>query len=174
MQAGDSQELTSPSIPRTMITFQAHGMRFNYRVAGVILHHGRVLCQYETERHFWFLPGGRAELGESSLESIRREILEELGVEPRIERMLFLHEMFYSFFGEPHHELGFYFLLSLPDDASMYDKDTFTLEESSEHIMLTYSWLPLEQLETLPLYPTFLQKALLNLPEETQHIISTE
>lgn len=171
----DSVEQGSRARPRTMITFAAHGTRFTYRVAGIILHKGRVLCQHAPEEHFWFLPGGRTELGESSAESIRREIFEELGVEPCIERLLFVNENFFTFLGESYHELGLYFLLSLPPDAPIYQaQDTFIREESSEHIELTYNWLPVEQLEALPIFPLFLRKALLALPEETKHIIESE
>ena len=157
-----------------MITFAANGTRFTYRVAGIILHNGRVLCQHAPEETFWFLPGGRAELSESSEESIRREIWEELGVEPRIERLLFINENFFTFQDESHHELGLYFLLSLPSDAPVFREDKFTYEEASEHLLLTYHWLPIVQLETLPIYPVFLRKALQSLPEETKHIIEIE
>jgi 8-oxo-dGTP pyrophosphatase MutT (NUDIX family) len=171
----DSIEQDTLSTPRTMITFNAHGTRFTYRVAGIILHNGCVLCQHAPEEHFWFLPGGRAELGESSEESIRREIREELGVEPHVERLLFVNENFFMFQGESHHELGLYFLMSLPPDAPMYRlEDTFTLEEETEHLLLTYHWLPVDSLETLPVYPVFLRKALRSLPEETKHIIEVE
>lgn len=171
----DSAEQHISSTPRTMITFAGHGTRFTYRVAAIFVHNGRVLFQHAPEEHFWFLPGGRAELGESSIESIRREIREELGVEPHIERLLFVNENFFTFQGEPHQELGLYFLLSLPSDNALYQTaDTFTREESSEQLLLTYHWLPVEELETLPVYPVFLRKALRSLPEETKHIIEVE
>lgn len=174
-RAMDLVKQNSPSTLRTMITFNAHGTRFTYRVAGIILHNGRVLCQHAPEEHFWFLPGGRAELGESSEESLRREIREELGIEPHIERLLFINENFFAFQGEPHHELGLYFLISLPSDAPVYQsEDTFTLEEETEHLLLTYYWLPVDTLETLPVYPIFLRKALRSLPEETKHSIEVE
>ena len=160
---------------RTMITFSTNDIRFSYRVAGVILHNGRVLCQRESIEHFWFLPGGRAELGESSLESIRREICEELGAEPHIERLLFVNENFFTLQRESYHELGLYFLLSLPPDATVYNEgETFTREEESDHLMLTYGWLPLDELEQLPLYPAFLRKALQALPEQTEHIVGIQ
>lgn len=160
--------------PRTMITFKAHGTRFTNRVAGIIIHNGRVLFQHAPDDTFWFLPGGRAELGESSEESIRREIWEELGVEPHIERLLFVNENFFTFQGESHHELGLYFLLSLPPDAPVFREDTFTYEEATEHIALTYHWLPVEELEALPVYPVFLRKALQTLPDATKHVIEVE
>ena len=171
----DSAEQDISSTPRTMITFAAHGTRFTYRVAGIIVHKGRVLFQHASEEHFWFLPGGRAELGESSVESIRREIREELGVEPHIERLLFVNENLFTFQGGAYHELGLYFLLSLPSDAAVYHVgETFSLEEETEHLLLTYHWLPVEQLENLPVYPVFLRRELRSLPEETKHIIEVE
>ena len=45
---------------RTMITFKAARIRFTYRIGGVLVHNGHVLCQAAPEQGFWFLPGGRA------------------------------------------------------------------------------------------------------------------
>ena len=53
-------------VSRNMITFKPGEIRFTYRVGGVLIQHEHVLCQSAGEEGFWFLPGGRAELGESA------------------------------------------------------------------------------------------------------------
>ena len=57
-------------IPRTMITFKSRDIRFNYRVGGILIQHEHVLCQTASRENF-FLPGGRAELGEVCIASTR-------------------------------------------------------------------------------------------------------
>jgi 8-oxo-dGTP pyrophosphatase MutT (NUDIX family) len=63
-----------------MISCDIAGTRFNYRGAGVFVEDERVLLQRFSDASYWFLPGGRVEVGEASAESLRREMREELGV----------------------------------------------------------------------------------------------
>jgi ADP-ribose pyrophosphatase YjhB (NUDIX family) len=58
--------------------------------AGVLFrdHHGRVLLVKPTYKDGWDLPGGYVEPGESPKQTARREVLEELGIEPPVGRLL--------------------------------------------------------------------------------------
>ena len=60
------------------------------------------------------LPGGRVELHEPSVEALKRELVEELGVEGRIGRLLYLAENFFDHEGRRMHEIGFYYRVDLP------------------------------------------------------------
>jgi len=51
---------------RQDITLKTEEGRFNYRVGGVILCDGKVLLLTEDRFDFWYLPGGRAYLFETS------------------------------------------------------------------------------------------------------------
>jgi 8-oxo-dGTP pyrophosphatase MutT (NUDIX family) len=57
------------------------GRQFTLRVAAVVLRSGLVLLAHTGDDEYWYLPGGRITLGESSGDALRREIREELGVE---------------------------------------------------------------------------------------------
>ena len=50
--------------PRTMITFKPSEIRFTYRVGGILIQNEHVLCQAASSENFFFLTGGRAELGD--------------------------------------------------------------------------------------------------------------
>ena len=53
------------------------------RCRGIILHDSRLLIvQHQGNALSAALPGGHLEWGEDGIECIRREIIEELGVEP--------------------------------------------------------------------------------------------
>ena len=155
---------------RTMITFKSNGSRFTYRVGGIIIHNEHVLCQAVPDEGFFFLPGGRAELGESASVSIVREMQEELGVLMDIERLLYVVENFYTEPGYSSHELGLYFLMTAPFDSYLNQSlEPFErVDEAGYH--LRFEWLPLAEIETLPLYPLIFQKALQNIPEITMHL----
>ena len=49
---------------------------------------GRVLLQQRTDNGCWGLPGGAVEFGESVLEALHREVLEETGLTIAVERLV--------------------------------------------------------------------------------------
>jgi mutator protein MutT len=75
---------------------------FNYRVdvvAAVIERDGKVLiCQRKGGRHAykWEFPGGKVERGETAKEALRRELLEELGIDARIGDQIEENEIRYA------------------------------------------------------------------------------
>lgn len=156
--------------PRNMITFKPSDIRFTYRVGGILIHQEHVLCQLASQEDFWFLPGGRAEMGESASVSLLREMQEELGVEMKIERLLYIVENFYADPDDSWHELGLYFLITAPAGSYLNQSlETITrVDEVGNH--LRFDWLPIAQLEEFLLYPLCFQKALQEIPEHTVHI----
>ena len=153
-----------------MIAFDKGNLRFSYRIAGVAIHDGKVLLQQPVEGGYCFLPGGRAELQESAKETLRREMQEELQVDVSVGRLLWVVENFFEFGGRDFHELGMYFFMTFPDDAPVSDTTkTFALQEGTHTFVLL--WHSLDDLGTVPIYPSFLQTALLSLPESTEHIV---
>ncbi len=48
----------------------------------------RVLLCHRTDRDAWNLPGGKVEVGESPWDAVVREVLEEVGLFVRVERLL--------------------------------------------------------------------------------------
>lgn len=49
---------------------------------------GRLLLQRRADNQLWSVPGGAVELGESVLEALRREVLEETGLEVEVDRLI--------------------------------------------------------------------------------------
>ena len=146
--------------------------RFCYRVAGVATHGGRVLLHRSENDDFWSLPGGRPQYSESAAAALRREMREELGAEVTVVRLLWVVENFFRERGEAQHELGLYFLMSLDPASRLYSHDgPFPGDE--EGLTLEFQWYPQAQsvLMQLPVYPTFLQQALTNLPRVPQHVV---
>ena len=152
---------------RGMISFETTAGRFNFRVAGVALAGGRVLLHQREGDDFWTLPGGRPEPMERAAEALRREMREELGVQVRVDRLLWLVENFFTFEGRRYHELLLCFEMTCGDLAS--GLDDFEGFEGDRPML--FRWCPLESLEALPVRPAFLAPALRDLPDAPEHLV---
>jgi 8-oxo-dGTP pyrophosphatase MutT (NUDIX family) len=154
-----------------MVAFDKENVRFNYRVAGVAIHNGRILLDRNTSNSYWVLPGGHPELMESMADALRREVKEEIGADVEVVRLLWMLENFFHK-RKDIHELSFYFLMELTPDSHLLKSDgPFSGEEHGKRLI--FQWFPLEQeiLENLPLYPGYLASALINLPDAIQHVV---
>lgn len=158
----------------TMITFDRGNARFNYRVAGIIIENNSVLLQYSgSGLNSWLPPGGRAELLETSEESLRREMREELAEEVQVERLLWFTETFFTLDNFNFHEIGMYYLVQLPTTSALKDP-TFVHHFEDAGMQLYCCWHDLDRLNEIVIYPVFLREALHNLPDSPQHIIMRE
>jgi ADP-ribose pyrophosphatase YjhB (NUDIX family) len=125
------------------------------------------------------MPGGRVELLEPAAEALCREMGEELGVEARARRLLWVIENFFHHKGMRHHELGLYFLIDFAPGSPLYaSPGPFYGREDDwgdghQALRLTFQWFPCDRevLKNLPLLPAILQQALTNLPETTEHVV---
>ena len=154
-----------------MVAFEKAQGRFNYRVAGVAVHNGRVLLDRNTRNNYWVLPGGHPEMMESMTVALGREMFEEIGARVEVIRLLWVIENFF-YKDKPVHELSFYFLMEIDPHSPLLKSDgPFYGEEHG--YQLVYQWHPIEEtaLLKLPLYPGFLSGGLLELPETPMHIV---
>ena len=159
-----------------MITFDEGDNRFNYRIAGVAVHNDSILLHQAEGDAFWTFPGGRAEFGESAQQTMRREMREEMGADVEVIRLLWLVENFFTYANRDYHELSLYFLIRLQGKPQhvAYPGPFHGHEETG--VRLIFQWFPNrpELLESLPLLPSFLQRALQVLPESVVHIVQDE
>ena len=147
------------------ITFETDEGRFNYRVCAVLLDEERILAMHDERSPYWYLPGGRVRMGERAEDAVLREVREELGIEARIERPLWLSQ---SFFTEDvaradYHELCLYFLLDVSGTDLLARGDRFRGPER-RHVH-DFAWLPFERLKDEYFYPLFLKTDIYHLPE---------
>lgn len=106
-------------------------------VRGVIYKNGTLFCQElkgldGAARGFWCTPGGGLELGESLIDGVKREILEETGVAAAVGRLLFVQQYSESTSSSTHQVcefLEFFFLVENPDDF-----DDIHLEETTHGV----------------------------------------
>ena len=75
---------------RMDISFLEGNGKFNYRVCAVITDGGRLLAMRDERSPYYYLPGGRVKLFETAEEAVLREVREELLIDARIVRPLWL------------------------------------------------------------------------------------
>lgn len=98
---------------------------------------------------FFRLLGGTIEFGENGADAVRRELLEELGAESVVERLVGALENVFTFEGEPGHELALVYECELLDDR-LYSLDAWEAQEETRNGAVTHrlSWRPLESFRT--------------------------
>lgn len=61
------------------------------RCRGIILDEGELLIVTHPGANYYALPGGKLEYGEDVISCMKREMLEELGIEPEIGRLVYVN-----------------------------------------------------------------------------------
>jgi len=154
-----------------MLVINDENKRFSFRVAGLAIHQNKVLLhRYETDE-FWVLPGGRAELLESTEETILREIKEELDEDVSINRLLYVNETFFEHQERIVHELCFYYHIEFKEDSDILNNETTFERKELDGSVLTFKWFDLESVEALDVYPVFIKESIKNLPQHINHIV---
>ena len=62
------------------ITLDVGNYKLNVRAAGIMIHNGKILVHRNVNSDHYALIGGRVEIGENSVDTIKREMIEEIGV----------------------------------------------------------------------------------------------
>jgi ADP-ribose pyrophosphatase YjhB (NUDIX family) len=157
----------------TMVSFASDGTRFHYCVDGVCIHDGHVLLCRAGQSDYWFTPGGRVDLGETSDEALVREMQEELGEDVAVGRLLWVVENLFMLADEPTHELALMYAITLPPGSPFLDLAHERVTEDAG-MTLTLRWFPLATLAEVELRPAFLRSAFQQLPEQTTHVVCDE
>ena len=146
------------------IVYKTATEKFKYRVSAVICSEDRLLAVYNEEGDYYYLPGGKVQLGEAAETAILREMEEELGVTPKILRPLWFNQSFFTeaVNGFRYHELCVYFLLDVSETDLPTRGERFAVQEGSKTHHL--EWLPFDRLQQETLHPAFLKQDVYNLP----------
>lgn len=128
------------------ISFKLDNLKFNYRVCALFIDDGRILAMHDERSPYFYLPGGRVELGERAEDAVMREVREELGIDAAIVRPLWLNQAFFTEDVDAlrYHEICIYFLMDAGETDLLQRGERFTLIEGKH--THTFEWLSFERL----------------------------
>ena len=142
-----------------MISFRVSSYQFHLRAAAIVLESEYILLHRLELDTFWALPGGRVDAGEDGALTIAREFVEELGAEVHCNGLVCIGENFFEFQGQPHHEVGMYFSVSLPAASDLRDTTRVHIGVEGDK-RLEFRWFPCGVLRNMDFRPKALREPL--------------
>lgn len=87
----------------------------NFAAAFILNERGEMLLQKRGDMHAWGLPGGALELGESAEDAMRREVLEETGLQVKVEEFVGAYTQHFQEYpnGDRAQSIAFFFVCSI-------------------------------------------------------------
>ncbi|MHA7129165.1 NUDIX domain-containing protein [Algoriphagus namhaensis] len=123
------------------------GNHLRSRVNGVLIEEDKILMiqhQMSEDRIFWSTPGGGMVYGQSAIDNLKREFMEETNLEIEVVRYLFVHE----FLKPPLHAMEHFFEVKRKSGHLKLGTDP-ELEEEGQ-ILQELKWMSLDELHSLP------------------------
>ncbi|MFH1563906.1 MAG: NUDIX hydrolase [Nitrospirota bacterium] len=112
------------------------------RVAIVILKEDKILLVQHKKKgkKYWLLPGGRVDLGETLIEAIQREMLEEANIKVKVGDLLFISDAIST----DRHIINIFF------EGEIIGGN---LKVGNEEILQCVEFVPISSLDELTFYP---------------------
>ena len=140
------------------ITIDVKDYKLNVRSAGVIIHNGKILLHRNVNSGHYALIGGRVEIGESSTDTIKREIKEELGKDIKITGYISTIENFFEIKGSKYHEIMFVHKIEFTNEEDQ--KIEYTMKNVEGKDYLQYEWIDLDIIDEYQLLPKAMKDVL--------------
>lgn len=143
------------------ICFTKENSWFRYRTGAFILKDDKMLFVKSKFGGYFYMIGGGVSLGETSVDCIEREILEETGINAKVERLAVVTENFFKgkggiLEGLDCHTIEFYYLVKVIDDSNVFSKT-----DDGEELV----WIPIAEIKNSFFKPSFI-------PEKIDEIIN--
>ena len=140
------------------ISINVDDYRLNVRAAALIIHNNKLLVHKNINEDFYAVLGGRIQIGENSQETLKREILEEMGKEIEIKGYAATIENFFTLNGKDNHEYMFVYNAEFKDENDKKILETIDNIEGNDY--LHYEWLDLDKIDSYNLLPSIMKDAL--------------
>lgn len=156
------------------VKFKEKEYSFHYRVIGVIVRDNKYLIQNIGGKDYYVLPGGHVRIGESSEDTLIREVKEELEIDilKNDFRLFCYHENIYEKDNRVEHWIEQYYLV---DSGEKLGKESWSFVENDVDGVktLNYSFVSKEELKEIDLKPLKIKELIISEKfEGISHIVS--
>lgn len=141
------------------ITIDVENYKLNMRAAVIIIHNNKILVHKNVNYDHYALVGGRIMIGENSSETVKREILEELGKEIVIEEYIATLENFFEMKRTKYHEIMFVYKAEFKNEEDRYIESKMENREGKNY--LEYEWIELDKINECKILPETIKEILL-------------
>lgn len=128
---------------------QIYGNRIRVRSCGICIENDQVLMighhAILGETIFWSPPGGGVEVGETAEEALKREFLEETGLEIKVGKLLLMNE----FVALPLHGIELFFEAKIVSGKLVLGQDPEM--NSEQQLIQKIAWMSLDEIKSLNL-----------------------
>ena len=157
------------------LLFKTDDFVFSYRVAGILIHDGKILLQTAGDDPGFAFPGGHVAYNETHKETLAREFREEMGLEIRVDELKWVGEIFFPWGKKPCHQICLYYLVAPKDPADLSNLSMAAQDEVGDtKAKLRFHWVPLEAIPTAEIYPENAKALLFQLDQNVKHFIYRE
>jgi ADP-ribose pyrophosphatase YjhB (NUDIX family) len=155
------------------IIFKTEEYVFSYRVAGLLVHNGKVLLQRPQGDTAYAIPGGHVALGETNGETLVREFKEEINVDIKVDKLKWVGEIFFPWGDKPCHQICLFYNVLLIENTNIPLDGTFwgTEQLEDKSFKLEFSWINIKDIETIELYPIEAKKYLTEGLNQVEHFV---
>ena len=121
------------SIKGGKVTVPIEKLVFRPSVYGVVIHDGKILMIRNKSNGKLFFPGGGVNLSETLPDALKREVLEETGIEIEVDRFLhFKEQFFYWDPGDEAYHMFNFFYNCRPNTFKLLEDDKVDDEEAEK------------------------------------------
>ncbi|KXH70190.1 MAG: hypothetical protein AM326_01210 [Candidatus Thorarchaeota archaeon SMTZ-45] len=158
-----------------------------YSSAGVMQNGNRILLSRVEEDDIWVLPEGGVKLYETTEEALEREILEEMGFEIEVERLLWIVENIFDveesdmtpeFPPGKYHDIHFTFLIKPKEkDGDWLKEEFYGMEDDfipDTRLKLVFRWFAPDELDDINLVPVCMKQILKKIPDHPTVVVNRE